>query len=73
MKLFYIFSSIVGVATTTNAALPPGYEDDLFCPPDNCQIYTCRCYEFIQPMLQSWYRWDYKRCLDWEQNRCKKL
>jgi len=39
MKLFYIFSIIVGVAaTTTNAVLPPGYEDDLFCPPDNCQM-----------------------------------
>ena len=40
MKLFYIFSTIVAAATTTNAVLPPGYEDDLWCPPDNCQIYT---------------------------------
>jgi len=33
-----LFSAIVSVAT--NAALPPGYEDDLWCPPDTCQIYT---------------------------------
>lgn len=36
MNLF--FSAIlIGVA---RAALPPGYEDQIWCPPDNCEVYT---------------------------------
>ncbi|KAL7498771.1 hypothetical protein ACHAWT_008781 [Skeletonema menzelii] len=35
---FAIASSLsVGIS---NAALPPGYEDQIYCPPGNCEIYT---------------------------------
>lgn len=35
MKLLYC-TLLIGVA---NAALPPGYEDQMYCPPGNCQLY----------------------------------
>ena len=38
MKLFYC-ALIVSVANA-NQALPPGYQDQIHCPPDNCEIYT---------------------------------
>ena len=37
MKLFFI--AFLGAA---NAALPPGYEDQIYCPSDTCEIYTNR-------------------------------
>lgn len=35
MKLLYC-TLLIGIA---NAALPPGYEDQMYCPPGNCQLY----------------------------------
>eukprot|EP00579_Thalassiosira_antarctica_P028335 CAMPEP_0202004858 /NCGR_PEP_ID=MMETSP0905-20130828/10068_1 /ASSEMBLY_ACC=CAM_ASM_000554 /TAXON_ID=420261 /ORGANISM="Thalassiosira antarctica, Strain CCMP982" /LENGTH=274 /DNA_ID=CAMNT_0048562303 /DNA_START=74 /DNA_END=898 /DNA_ORIENTATION=+ len=37
MKLLSVI--VVGVANAAQA-LPPGYEDQIWCPPDNCEIYT---------------------------------
>ena len=36
MKVF----SFLLLAAGANAVLPPGYEDDMWCPPDNCRFYT---------------------------------
>ena len=35
MKLLYS-TILISVA---NAALSPGYEDEMYCPPSNCQLY----------------------------------
>ena len=41
----YIISSFAIIATLSlivhnfSAALPPGYEDQIYCPPDNCEVY----------------------------------
>eukprot|EP00804_Cyclotella_cryptica_P008760 CCRYP_018467-RA/>CCRYP_018467-RA protein AED:0.04 eAED:0.09 QI:305/1/0.5/1/1/1/2/0/723 len=31
---------LVAAVIGANALLPPGYEDDMWCPPDNCRFYT---------------------------------
>ncbi|KAK1740204.1 hypothetical protein QTG54_009154 [Skeletonema marinoi] len=42
----FIITSFAIIATLSHsiheaqAALPPGYEDQIYCPPDNCEIYT---------------------------------
>ncbi|KAK1737221.1 hypothetical protein QTG54_012088 [Skeletonema marinoi] len=39
MKLIS-FAAASLFASVSNSALPPGYEDELWCQPGNCEIYT---------------------------------
>ena len=35
-----LVTAIGGSISTSNAVLPPGYEDNMWCPPNNCRFYT---------------------------------
>lgn len=41
--------SFLFFAAGTNAALPPGYEDFMWCPPDNCRFDTNQPYGLVGP------------------------
>eukprot|EP00956_Cyclotella_meneghiniana_P009658 scaffold13348_cov50-Cyclotella_meneghiniana.AAC.2 len=40
MKLLLSTVLALSLSISTNAVLPPGYEDDMWCPADECKIYS---------------------------------
>jgi hypothetical protein len=39
MKIF-LTAVLAASLSAANAVLPPGYEDEMYCPPDDCKFYT---------------------------------
>lgn len=54
-------SAIIAVSalTSSNAVLPPGYEDDIWCPPEDCKIYKNHHeYGYAGPTSAFYYCYD---------------